>query len=266
MKLVARTSQVLALLVIGGCSPAHGQRAPRPEPPGASERAYRVSDQAQGNQQTPPTIEVTGTASVDVGTDRARVSLAVESREKTASAAVQANATAMSAVLAALRAGGFEGLDIDTYGYTLAPVYTSVVQNGNRIQRIDGYRALNNVRVTLTDMKAVGRVIDVATDAGANRVSGISFEASDLEAAQHDALSEAVRRAREQARTMADALDRELGPPLEVQGGAQRPSPRPMMAMAAARLEADTPVEPGDQTVSASVTITFALGPEKGPR
>jgi hypothetical protein len=218
-------------------------------------------------QEAPRTIVVTGTASLDVSTDRARVSLAVESREKTASEAAQANARAMSAVLAAMRSGGFEGLDIDTYGYSLSPVYTSVVQNGTRVQRIEGYRVLNNVRATLTDMKAVGRLIDVATGAGANRVNGISFEASDIEPAQHRVLAEAVRRARDQARTMADALDRELGPPLNVQGGAQRPSPRQdyvrLQAMAA---EAETPIEAGDQTVSASVTITFLLGPEKGSR
>ena len=268
MRFIARTAPVLGLLVSAGCSPAHGQGPALPQPAVVgSQMARGASQDVAESQEAPRTIVVTGTASLDVSTDRARVSLAVESREKTASEAAQANARAMSAVLAAMRSGGFEGLDIDTYGYSLSPVYTSVVQNGARVQRIEGYRVLNNVRATLTDMKAVGRLIDVATGAGANRVNGISFEASDIEPAQHRVLADAVRRARDQARTMADALDRELGPPLNVQGGAQRPSPRQdyvrLQAMAA---EAETPIEAGDQTVSASVTITFLLGPEKGSR
>jgi len=266
MRPIVRTFAALALLLVGACSPARGQRPVGPEPAAPRARVEGGAEQVAPAQEAQPTIEVTGTASVDVSADRARVSLAVESREKTASASAQANAQAMTGVLAALRGAGLEGLDIETYGYSLSPVYTTVMQDGNRVQRIDGYRAQNNVRATVTDMKAVGRVIDVATNAGANRVSGIAFEASDLEAAQQQALTEAVRRARAQARTMADALDRVLGPPLEARGGSQSPSPRPGLAMAAARFEADTPVEPGDQTVSASVTITFALGSEKGPR
>jgi hypothetical protein len=251
---------MLGFLLVGGCASVGAQGVPRTAP-------ERDAGQASPPEKR-PTIQVTGSASVTVPADRARVTFAVESREQSAQGTSQANAAAMTAVLSALHGAGFQGLHIDTYGYSLSPVYTSVAnQDGSRVQRIDGYRALNNVRATLTDLSAVGKLIDTATAAGANRVSGISFEASDPEQAQQKALAEAVRRAREQARTIAAALDRELGPPIEVSGGAQTPTPpRPMMFAAAARMEAETPIEAADQTVSASVTITFALGPERTSR
>jgi uncharacterized protein len=120
------------------------------------------------------------------------------------------------------------------------------------------------VRATITDVDRVGAVIDAAIAAGANRISSLSFEASDPEAARAEALAAAVNAAREQARTIAEALGHELGPALEVRGGADSPGPRPfvgdyMMMRAEA---APTPIESGDQTVTANVTVRFALGPE----
>ena len=99
-----------------------------------------------------------------------------------------------------------------------------------------------------------------------NRVSGIAFAASDTEDARSEALALAVQNARAQAEVIARSLGHELGVPLEVRGGAQRPVP--VMARGAAvafeAQAAPTPIEAGDQTVTASVTIRFALGPEIG--
>jgi len=113
----------------------------------------------------------------------------------------------------------------------------------------------------------VRRVIDVAIGAGANRVTSVSFYALDTEAARAEALAEAVRNARAEATVIAESLGYRLGPPLEVNGGAQRPVPRresDMIMLSAARQAAPTPIEAGDQTVTASVSIRFALGPEIG--
>jgi uncharacterized protein YggE len=82
-------------------------------------------------------------------------------------------------------------------------------------------------------------------------------------------LAEAVRNARAQAAVIAEALGRQLGAPLEVHGGAQWPGPRPMAfdALAARSVQAaPTPIEAGDTSVSANVTIRFALGPELAGR
>jgi len=52
-----------------------------------------------------------------------------------------------------------------------------------------------------------------------------------------------------------------LGPVLEVQGGASAPPPRGLevAAMRFAEAAAPTPIEPGTQSVSASVTITYRI-------
>ena len=195
------------------------------------------------------------------------VSFAMETRAPAANDAAYANADAMEAVLAAVRAGGFSELDLETYGYALQPEYSA--RTNIRTREIVAYTALNNVRATISDVDAVGRLIDVAIAAGANRVSSISFIASETEGARSQALAQAVASARAQARVIAEALGHELGQPLEVRGGAQRPVP--MRAQAAVRTlgaaqAAPTPIEAGDQRVTATVTIRFALGPELGGR
>jgi uncharacterized protein len=116
--------------------------------------------------------------------------------------------------------------------------------------------------VRLDDMALVGRVVDAAVQAGANRVTGIHFELSDPQAAYHEALRLAVARAGEEAGVVAAALGERLGPAMQVSTGGAQP-PRPMME--AARMDmavaAGPPVQPGEMEVHAMVSITYRLGP-----
>ena len=136
------------------------------------------------------------------------------------------------------------------------------VRFNQRVREVVGYVALNNVRATVGNVNAVGRVIDRAVEAGANRITGITFFASDTGPARAEATARAVRAARSQAQVIAESLGYRLGRPLEVSGGASRPSPVPYQAEAMTLRAADTPIEAGDQTVTANVSIRFALGPE----
>lgn len=266
------TALVAALSACAGPS-AGGQAAPSdpraPERPNIYEvPVERLSSSRAGLQEAPEEswIRVDGTASVDVSPDRASVAFAVETRAEEAASASQSNADAMDAVLAALRGAGIEGLELETFGYSLRPEYQTT--DDRRTREIVAYVAINNVRATTSDVDAVGRVIDTAIGSGANRVAGISFFASDTQAARNEAMAMAVRDARAEALVIAEALGYELGPPLEVNGGSQRPRPVTLdegMAVAMERAQAaPTPVEAGDQTVTANVSIRFALGRETG--
>jgi uncharacterized protein YggE len=208
-------------------------------------------------------IQVSGNGSLDVPVDRAHVVFAVETEASEARDAVGENAAAMDGVLAALRALDVPGLDVETMGFNLQPQYE---RGAGEVPRIRAYRAVNNVSVTVDDVEAVGTVIDAATGAGANRVASLRFDARDTQAARLEALRLATDEARSQAEVLAAALGYPLGPPLEVHGNAQSPMPPPMpMLRGAIAYETQsagpaTPVEAGDQTVTASVTIKYRLG------
>lgn len=265
--MIMRPGQIFIFaLALSACAgpPARGQSAGSAAPPPTLRpNVYEIApEQIAQEQQSPSFIEVSGSASVSVPTDRAQVSFAVETRGESAAEAANDNAAAMDRVLAALRSAGLPGLELETFGYSLQPQYATDPQ---RVRTVVAYMAQNTVRATVDDVDAVGRLIDAAIGAGTNRVASIAFTASDTEAARTQALAEAVRNARAQAVAMAEALGYALGAPLEVRGGADRPGPVPMaFAEAAVRTQAvPTPIEAGDQTVTANVTIRFALGPAR---
>lgn len=260
-------SPLLLLLALSACG-GRGASAqiPAPADDGLAHpylyevgREHDVAWGAAQAQEPRPFIEVSGSATVSVRPDRVRASFAVETRAAVAADASAENAVLMDAVVRALRQAGVPGLEIETFGYSLRPEY-SWSEPGRR-QVIDGYTAVNHVRVSAADVSAAGRLVDAAIRAGANRVASLAFEASDTRAAREEALASAVESAAAQARAMAAALGRALGDPLEVRGGAQPPAPRGSPDIAFMRAEAvETPIEAGDVTVSASVTIRFALG------
>jgi len=263
--MISRAGHILmfacALTACAG-PPAGGQTTATPTVRTVPPNIYEVApEQVQQAQEAVAFIEVSGVATVSVPADQAQVSFAMETRGETAEAAATTNAEAMDRVLAALRGGNLPGLDLSTFGYSLQPQYAT---DPNRVRTIVAYVASNNVSGTVTDVDVVGRLIDLAIRAGANRVASITFSASDTEPARAQALAEAVGNARAEANVIAESLGYRLGAPLEIRGGAQRPIPRPMQFSAERTMAVQavpTPIEAGDQTVSANVTIRFALGP-----
>ncbi len=212
--------------------------------------------------EDPRTLTVSATAEVEREPDQATLSLAVETEGETAAVAAQRNAEAMEAVVAAIRGAGIARDRIRTQGYQLHPVYARATREDVE-PRITGYRALNTVRVEIDSIARVGRVIDAAIGAGANRVSGLVFGLRDYESAQREALQRAVEMARVEAEVIASAAGERLGPPLSIHsGGVARPVSGPMYdmrAMAVEAMAAPTPVEGGTLTVMASVTIVYRL-------
>ena len=256
-------------LVIASCAASPGSAAapagtlsPDASADGTASRTARpVAGGLAAFQAAPDTlstIQVSGSAEVEVETDQARVTFAVETEAETAREASRENAERMDEVLAAFRDTDLPGLEIETRGYSLQPRYRRPDATGTR--EIDGFTARNLIEVTIDEPTSAGALIDAGIGAGANRVASLGFMASDTDEARLQALRNAVGNAREEAEAIAEALGMRLGRPLEVTGGADRtPAPMAVRMEAAAFQDVSTPVEPGSQTVSASVTIRYAL-------
>lgn len=216
----------------------------------------------------PPAVSVSATAHVLREPDRARVLLAVESREATAREASRVNAEKMDRVIAALRRAGIAEQQIRTVSYQLTPRYEYHDDREPR-QQLVGYEAINMVQVLVEEVQRTGPVIDAAIGAGANRVASLGFELRDPDAARLEALREATLKARAEAEAIASALGARLGEPISVSstGGYEPPPapPRPMMMEArVARERAEpTPIQPGELRVSASIIAVFRLVPTR---
>lgn len=222
--------------------------------------ALHANAQAQeaSSMQTQGDVIVTsGEGLVQTAPDRAFVSIAAESRAKLPKDAQQANAQAMTAVQAKLKAIGIGGDAIKTTSIDLQPEFD--YQAGK--QALKGYVARNAIDVRVDAIERVGEVVDAAVGSGATSVSGVRFDLKDRDGAEKKALQLAVADARGRADALAQAASRTIDRIVRIddQNVRTAPPPRPyMMAMKSADM-AQTPVEPGQLEIRASVSLTVRL-------
>lgn len=204
-------------------------------------------------------IVTSGEGLVQATPDRAFVSISAESRAKQPKEAQQANATAMAAVQAKLKAAGVAGDAIKTTSVDLQPEFD--YQNGK--QTLRGYVARNTIEVRVEPVEKVGEVIDAAVGSGATSVSSVRFDLKDRSGAEKKALQEAVADARGRADAIAQGAGRSVERivRIEDQGVRSMPPPRPYMAAMKMSMDAapSTPVEAGELEIRATVTVTLKL-------
>ncbi len=204
---------------------------------------------AHGPDHAPRSVTVTGNGVATARPDIAHLTAGVVTQDTSAGAALTANNSAMERVLAAVRALGVRAEDIRTVGLRVTPQYREV--KGKRPE-ISGYEVENRVSVTMRDVSLVGRALDRIVAEGANTIGGIAFEVGDPARVLDQARERAVADARRAAEAMARTAGVKLGQVLRI-AEAQQPVP-PLRAMAAA-----VPVEPGEEQIRVSVTVTFAI-------
>ncbi len=207
-------------------------------------------------------ITVSGVGEVQAPPDIAVIAIGVEVTAPSVGEARDSAAVAGNAVLAAVRESGVRDADIRTVGLQLNPQYD---YSRDSTPKIIGYQASNQFSVKVRAMDTVGGVIDGAVIAGgdAARLNGITFAIDDPSPLVAEARKKAVADARLRAETYAAAAGVTVGAVLGIwEESAPAPPVRPMMMMA--RVEsmqmADTPIQPGETTVTASVTVRFGLG------
>ena len=206
---------------------------------------------------TTPTLETTGQGEVRVAPDRATVMLAVQTEATTAATAAASNARRLRAVLDTLRAVGLTSEQLSTLNYTVYPRYAP----NTSTPHVVGYTVTNSVRAEVESIANVGKVIDAALGAGANEVSSLSFSSSTEADARRRAIALAVQQARADAEALATAAGGTLGPLVNLSTG---PTTSPIYAMArmsTGATPAPTPIEPGQQTISATVVARWQFSP-----
>jgi len=209
------------------------------------------------------TVSVNSHSEVRATPNLAIVSFAIVTEAKKAAEAAAENAKRASAVSAALKGSvGAEG-KVTTAGYSVQPKYaydgSSTTRNA---PHIDGYSVTNQVSVETAQIDSVGTLVDQGLGAGANQVGSVTFTLSERSAALREALTKAGAEARVQAESVAQALGVRLkGVVSASTQGSLRPQPRMFNLARAATAEASvtTPIEAGDVTVSADLTVTYEI-------
>jgi len=213
----------------------------------------------------PKVIQASGTGNVIGTPDRAQVTFSVETENPDVKIAQQDNAQKMATVINALVAIGIPRDALKTTGYNIYPVYEDSTKS-ILDQKVRTYRVTNTLTVTLHDVSKTGDVIDVAVANGINQASSIQFLLSDEQSQvlRTEALKKAVARARADADTVAGAMGT---PIIGVQSADISGGYSPVLfenyqyqaSNAIMKSAAPTPIQPGDITVSAQVSITYLI-------
>ena len=220
--------------------------------------AISASAQSIANAPAMRTIEVDGNGETRTSPDTADLDLAIDTQAKTAEEAATRNAALAAKVIDALKSKLGDKGKITTGGYSLNPEYD---QRPNQKPTIIGYTAQNTVTVNTGALDLVGALIDSAIAAGANRVNSLNFSVKDDTKARTEAITIATRDAHAQASALAAALGVKLGKVVKATTVSEvRPIPMQRAGMAMAMsARAPTPVEPGEVTVPATVSLTFEI-------
>ena len=198
-------------------------------------------------------LTVTGQGIERIPTTLTQVQLGVEISGKSAGEVQQNVARRTSAVVDFLKSRKVERLQ--TTGIRLQANY----QYNNNERRLTGYIGTNTVSFR-TETEKVGALLDQSVKAGATRINGVSFTATEaaISTAQKEALRLATKDAQEQADAVLEALNFNAKEIVNIQvGGANIPQPRTIQTAQLARSASteSTPVIGGEQTVRASVTL-----------
>jgi hypothetical protein len=208
---------------------------------------------AQTQSDFPSAISVTGEATVSVPPDVAQVDGGVTSEAKTAREASDVNNVAMAKVLSALKGAGFAEKDYQTSRLSLQPQYAP---NRPGPSPVVGYRASNRVTIRVRDVSKIANVIDTLVGAGANEIGGINFMVSQASKLLDDARAQAVADARRKAEIYAKAAGVMLGAPLSI---SEEGAPGPLFRTKMAPMAAATPVAQGEETLSVTVNVSWAI-------
>jgi uncharacterized protein len=220
---------------------------------------------AQDARPSGPTVSVTGESEETARPDIAILTLHVTGDRPTANDASNENARVTMAVIDGLKTSGVDAKDISTVAYSLIPLMVEQrdPKTGQTVKFVpSGFRASNTLQVKLREIDRAGAFIAASVQNGA-LYQGIAYDLSDREAREDRLRVKAVENAAHRASLLAEGAHLKLGPLRSLSDAGGGPTPQPRMMARAMSASADAvaplPIEPGEISLSQSVSATFEL-------
>jgi len=233
----------------------------------------------------PEGVRVSGEGEASAAPDIARTHVGVDIRALTPEQANTEAGQRMAAVIAALKQLGVADKDLKTGAYSVSfepepqptppqPMAAAPATQPRAAGTGAGtqpsaaelpstprgyYHVVNNLEVTLRDLKLAGRALSAAASAGANNVWGVTFDLEDDSALVSEARARAVADAKHSAEELAKLSGVSLG---EIVSISEADAPNayaggPVYAMRSAAAN-EVPIEQGQVTVRYSVQVVYA--------
>ena len=227
-------------------------------------------------QAVPGVITVTGEAEVRAVPDEVILTLGVETSDMKLDVAKRQNDQIVRKVLNLAKAYGIPAEHVQTDYINIEPRY----DNGYEQRKFLGYFVTKTVVVTLRDLSKFEDFFTEVLGAGVNYVHSIQFRTTDLRTYRDEARALAIQAAREKASALANALGQTIGQPTMIQenasnwwsgygawwgqrwGGGMMQNVIQEVGGSSPLL--DSSLAPGQISINASVSVSFALVPRSG--
>jgi uncharacterized protein len=214
-----------------------------------------------GCDATPPVgtnprqVTVVGSGEVRGAPDTLTADVGIEVVAADAATAMNQNSERQRAVIEALTGGGIDPADIATTSVSLQP------QTGED-SAVTGYRASNSIEVRVTDLNAGPEILAtvVRTGGDAARINSVRYSITEDSELVGAARAKAFADARNRAGQYAELSGLALGTIISISEAAGGlPPPVAVPVPREAPVAADIPLEPGEQTVSFTLTAVWEL-------
>jgi uncharacterized protein YggE len=225
---------------------------------GMSALAMAGCDSAPHVPDLPRQVTVVGTGEVQGVPDTLTTEAGIEFLAGDVTSAMNQTSERQQAVIDALVDAGVDRKDISTTQVSLQPQYGNSEPNGS--STITGYRAGNTIRVKV-ERDSASQVLAVIVRAGgdATRINGVSYSIEDDSALVRGARERAFNDAKDRAEQYAQLSGLHLGQVISISEVAGETPPMPVGMPMPRAMAAAPPVEPGQQTVSFTVTAVWEL-------
>lgn len=223
----------------------------------------------QTNQDKAAELHVRGEARIMVAPDQVSVVLGVTTESSSAKKAIKANNARMNEVVRALQLLGLSDSDYSTRQFRVQPQWSSRPKgaDNNWSSKIIAYRVDNNLHVSTQQLDLLGELIAATTEAGANQVNSIHFSLANPRQYRTQVIATAMANAKADAMTLADASGDAIQRTLSIRldnaaasvARADAGIMKSRMMMADSMAESAPPIDAGDITVRASVSVVYEL-------
>ena len=205
-------------------------------------------------------FDVVGEGKIAVVPDIAEVNLGITiEKESINEAQKQANQT-INSIEKSLKDLKIDKKDIKTSDYRVYPNYDYRAE-----RKITGYTVETNLQIKVRDFEKINKVIDNATDLGANQIRGLNFTVDEekLEEYKNDARKEAVEKAKEKAKNLAYISGVKLGKIINVAEEYEKPFPsRPIggaLKLESAMKNEETKIQPGSTELTITIILSYEI-------
>lgn len=203
-----------------------------------------------------PQITVSGEGKMKVAPDYAVISFGVETQGKEAAAVKKTNDATVDDVLRFLKKFGIATNDMQTIGVNLGRLYTGEKNKFN-------YQAIQNLQVTLRDLKQYDALVMGLVDQGINTISGVEFKATKIEEYKTQVRKLATQDALKRAQDYTSPLQQKVGKAHQISETGSMLYPTLQRAEGFFSKEADAMPQQtlaiGEIEITAQVTISFVL-------